>query len=80
MSNNINVTVKLFAQYREGRFKIEHRVYKKGTTAQEVIHDVGIDEHRLPLGVLMVNSRHVEESYVLQDNDVIALFPKVGGG
>lgn len=33
-----------------------------------------------PLGVLMVNGRHVAVSYVLQEGDEIALFPKVGGG
>jgi len=76
----MNITVKLFAQYREGRFKVEQRVYPDGTTAQNIMDELGISEERLPLGVLMVNSRHQKEEYVLQEGDILALFPKVGGG
>jgi len=77
---NINITLKLFAQYRNGRFKVEQRVYKSGTTPQDIIDELGITEDKLPLGVLMVNSRHEKEDYVLQEGDIVALFPKVGGG
>ncbi len=76
----INITVKLFAQYRDDRFKVEQRVYKSGTTPKDIMDELGISEHKLPLGVLMVNSRHEKEEYVLQEGDVLALFPKVGGG
>ncbi|MBV5279603.1 MAG: MoaD/ThiS family protein [Campylobacteraceae bacterium] len=75
----MNVTVKLFAQYRENRFKVEQRVYKKGIHASEIIEELGVAK-ALPIGVLMVNSRHESESYILQEGDIIALFPKVGGG
>ena len=75
----INITVKLFAQYRENRFKVEQRVYPKGISAKDIIEDLGVDKV-LPLGVLMINSRHESESYILQEGDIIALFPKVGGG
>ena len=75
----MHVLVKLFAQYREGRFKAEPREYAIGTTAQMVIDDLEL-ERVSPLGVLMVNSRHVQPSYCLQEGDIIALFPKVGGG
>ncbi len=77
---NVNITLKLFAQYRDERFKIEQRVYKCGTTPQDIMDELGITEHRLPLGVLMVNSKHEKEEYVLQEGDILALFPKVGGG
>ena len=77
---NVNITLKLFAQYRDGRFKVEQRVYKCGTTPQDIMDELGITEHRLPLGVLMVNSKHEKEEYVLQEGDILALFPKVGGG
>lgn len=75
----INITVKLFAQYRENRFKVEQRVYPKGISAKDIIEELGVTKV-LPLGVLMVNSRHESESYILQEGDIIALFPKVGGG
>ena len=73
------VTVKLFAQYREGRFKVEERAYHEGISAQEIIDELGVDKE-LPLGVLMVNGRHESQSYLLKEGDVISLFPKVGGG
>lgn len=74
------ITVKLFAQYREGRFKIEQKEYKEGITAQFILDELGISEDHLPLGVLMVNSRHQHPDIVLKDGDILALFPKVGGG
>lgn len=80
MSAQIKVTVKLFAQYRDGRFKVEERLCPEGTCARDIMDELGISEHKLPLGVLMVNSKHKEETYILQDGDVLALFPKVGGG
>ncbi len=77
---NVNITLKLFAQYRDDRFKVEERVYKCGTTPQDIMDELGITEHMLPLGVLMVNSKHGKEDYVLQEGDILSLFPKVGGG
>ena len=75
----MHVVVKLFAQYREGRFKAEQREYDIGTTAQTIIEALEL-ESVSPLGVLMVNGRHVDTSYCIQEGDEIALFPKVGGG
>lgn len=80
MSDMINITIKLFAQYREGKFKIEKRSYTKNSTIKDVLDDIGLDLGRFPIGVLMVNGRHVEEDCVLQDEQVLAIFPKVGGG
>ena len=76
----IDVTVKLFAQYREGKFKVEQRRYPEGTTVNEVIAETGIAVDRYPIGVMIINGRHVQEDHVLTDGDALALFPKVGGG
>lgn len=75
----MHVFVKLFAQYRESRFKAEQKEYPDGTTAQMVIDALEL-ESVSPLGVLMINGKHSEASYVLQEGDEVALFPKVGGG
>jgi sulfur-carrier protein len=80
MSENINITVKLFAQYREGRFKVEQREVKVGTTPQMIMDEIGISEDALPLGVLMINSRHEDTKTILKEGDIVAFFPKVGGG
>lgn len=75
----MHILVKLFAQYREGRFKAEQRDYPEEATAQAIIDELNL-ERVSPLGVLMVNGRHVDVSYLLKEGDEIALFPKVGGG
>ncbi len=80
MKNSIEVTIKLFAQYREGKFKVEKRTYPEGTSAIEIIKDIGIDIETFPIGVLIVNGRHVGEEHILKDGDTFSVFPKVGGG
>ncbi len=80
MSEMMNITVKLFAHYRDGRFKVEVRSYPKGSTAKYILEDIGIDKERLPIGVLMVDGRHIEEDFVLEDGHIFTIFPKVGGG
>jgi len=78
--SQINITIKLFAQYREGRFKIENRSYPKNSTIEDVLVDIELDLKKYPVGVLMVNGRHVQEDFVLDDGQILAIFPKVGGG
>lgn len=74
----MQVTVKLFASFRAGRFEIESCDYPHGTTVAEVA-----DRLKLPqseLGIMMVNNRHVKLDRVLVEGDVLALFPLLGGG
>jgi sulfur-carrier protein len=78
--SEIDITVKLFAQYRKGHFVAEKKSYKKPFTVKDVIRDIAIDIETYPVGVLLVNSRHVDEDYLLNNNDTLAIFPKVGGG
>jgi len=77
---SITITVKLFAQYRDGLFKVKEMTFPKGSTAIYIIDEIGIDHSRLPIGVLMVNGVHVEEDFVLENGNVFTIFPKVGGG
>ena len=74
----MNITVKLFASFRTGRFDIEIGDYPAGTTVADVA-----DSLRLPqsdLGIMMINSRHVKLDRVLVEGDTLALFPLLGGG
>jgi len=77
---SINLTVKLFAQYRDGLFKVKEMSFPKGSTAIYIVDEIGIDHTKQPIGVLMVNGRHVEEDYILEDGNIFTIFPKVGGG
>lgn len=74
----MNITVKLFATFRVGRFSIESRDYPDGTTVADVARDLNLAEKEL--GIMLVNSRHVKLDHRLVEGDTLALFPLVGGG
>lgn len=74
----MKVTIKLFAQFRNDRFKIEEREVAESMTCLEVVETLAIAESEI--GVAMINSRHVSLSQTLNEGDVLALFPLVGGG
>jgi len=74
----VKVTIKLFAYFRESRFKVENRDLAEGTTVGEVVDLVKID--RKEVGVTMINSRHATFNKKLHENDMLAIFPVIGGG
>jgi len=74
----MRVTVKLFATFRNGRFKVEERDYPPGTKAGAVIEQLQIPSAKL--GILLLNHRHVDRNQELNDGDTLAIFPLLGGG
>ena len=74
----MKITVKLFAYFRDNRFKVEQREIGEETTVGDIVDALGID--REEVGVLMMNSRHTEFTAYPAENDVLAIFPVVGGG
>ncbi len=72
------VTVKLFATFRENRFKEARREYPAGTTVADVATELEID-HGL-IGMIFIYGRAAELDRVLEEGDVLALFPLLGGG
>ncbi len=74
----MKITVKLFAYFRDNRFKITEQEISDTTTVGDIVdgHDIARDE----VGVLMINSRHTEFEIVPKEGDVLAIFPVVGGG
>ncbi len=74
----MNVTIKLFAYFRDSRFKIENRDLDEGTTVGNVVDSLNIN--REEMGVAMINSRHATFDTELRENDVLAIFPVIGGG
>lgn len=74
----MTITVKLFAHFRDGRFKDAEQEYPGGVDCRRVILDLGL---RLgEMGIVMVNGVHAKVEQELQDRDILALFPLVGGG
>jgi sulfur-carrier protein len=74
----MQITVKLFAYFRENRFKIETWEIGEGTTVGDIVDKLGIN--REEVGVLMINSRHTEFTVQPSANDILAIFPVIGGG
>ena len=74
----MKVTIKLFAGFRENRFKIEERDLPPGFTVANLLAELGIKEPEL--GVALINARHVLPEQELHEGEIISLFPKVGGG
>lgn len=74
----MRITVKLFATLRENREKIFEMEIQEGDTPYEVIQAIGINHEEV--AILMINGRGVEMNASLADQDVLALFPAVGGG
>jgi molybdopterin converting factor small subunit len=74
----MKITVKLFAYFRDGRFKEENREYPEDTQVGQVVGGLGINQDEV--GVLMINSRHCTFESTLKENDKLAIFPVIGGG
>lgn len=74
----MKITVKLFAYFRDKRFKVNQQEIDGGTTVGDIVDSLGID--REEVGVLMINSRHTTFDTHPKENDSLAIFPVVGGG
>ena len=74
----MKVTVKLFATFRAGRIDIETRQYPEGTTVEQIVAELQLPREKL--GIVMVNSRHVDLDREMRDGETLAIFPLVGGG
>lgn len=74
----MQITVKLFATFRDGRFKIKEYDLPEGTTILEVITPLNITPEEI--AILYRNGKDAKPETVLVDGDTLALFPPVGGG
>jgi len=74
----MRVTVKLFATFRDGRFKVEEKDLPEGSKVLSVLGPLKIQPEEV--AICLVNGQNVNEHHVLNDGDTIALFPPVGGG
>lgn len=74
----MQVTIKLFATLRQGRFDIDIIDLPPGTLVGEVVARLGIPEKEVTL--IFINGRHGDFASELHDGDSLAMFPPVGGG
>lgn len=74
----MEITVKLFAYFRDNRFIIKQWNIDNNTTVGDIVDSLDID--REEVGVLMINHRHTRFEVEPQAGDILAIFPVVGGG
>jgi len=74
----MNIQVKLFAGFREGRFQEAPQEYPPGTNCRTIVQALGLTEGQI--GIILVNNCHAGLPKVLEDGDTLSLFPLIGGG
>ena len=74
----MQITVRLFASFRAGRFTEAKQDYAPGTRVADVVAVLGIAP--ADIGMIMLDNRHAEMEQELSDGARLALFPLLGGG
>ena len=74
----MQVEVRLFAIFRQGRFNRTAMDLPEGTPLRDLILQLEIPEKEVSLP--LVNGQYSPLDRVLAAGDVVALFPAVGGG
>ncbi len=79
-SNTITVTIKFFANLREYGPKKSEELFPKGSIIKTILEKYKIPKEEKNL-IIMVNGRpHQKTNRVLANNDIVAVFPPIGGG
>lgn len=74
----MTVEVKLFATFRDNRFKSKAIEVADGFTVGGILKDLKIEFEQI--GILLVNGLSADVEQSLVENDVVAVFPAIGGG
>ena len=73
----MQVTVKLFAELREGRFDVENSELAEQSRVMDVVQGLNIPLDQVQ--ICLVNGRDANADHVIQNGDTVSLFPPVGG-
>jgi len=74
----MQVTIKLFASLRTGRFDCTQWECPESSTIQHVLDQFSIPASEA--AIIFRNGRHAMPEDALRDNDTVSIFPPVGGG
>lgn len=74
----MQIEVRLFTTLRAGRFNREKLDFPSASSVTDVCRRLEIDPGAV--AILLVNGQAVAREHVLQPDDVVSLFPAVGGG
>ena len=72
------VEVRLFAGLRQGRQKIYQMESDSIKNVQDIMDILGIQ--RSEVNILLINGFHQKPETEVKDEDIVSLFPAVGGG
>ena len=72
------IEVRLFAGLRQGRQK----VYQMEPGSVSIVQDVmnALDIPRSEVNIILINGFHQKPETAIKDEDIVSLFPAVGGG
>ena len=72
------IEVRLFAGLRQGRQK----VYQMEPGSVAIVQDVmnALDIPRSEVNIILINGFHQKPETEVKDEDIVSLFPAVGGG
>jgi len=74
----MTIEVKTFANLRSLFSPVDSYPVNPGDTVLDVMSRLNIPPEKVT--IIFINNKHAEESTVLNDGDVLGLFPPIGGG
>ena len=72
------IEIRLFATFREGREKIYYMEAEKIKKVSDALEILRIPEEEV--AICLINGRHSSVEEEVQNGDILAVFPPVGGG
>ena len=72
------IEVRLFAGLRQGRQKVYQIEHDSVSTVQDVMNVLNIP--RSEVNIILINGFHQKPETAIKDEDIVSLFPAVGGG
>ena len=72
------IEVRLFATLRQGRQKVYHLEPGPVKNVQDVMD--AVDVPRSEVNIMLINGFHQKPETEVKDEDIVSLFPAVGGG
>jgi len=77
----MRVRIRLFQDYKRYHDPPDYDVeVPEGTTAADIVHELGISGPELAYLTLIVKGRRVYDEYELQDGDELVFAAPIGGG
>ena len=72
------IEVRLFATLRQGRQKVYQVEHSSVNTIQDIMDVLGVP--RSEVNIMLINGFHQKPETEVKDEDIVSLFPAVGGG